>query len=227
MADNDPVRIGQLNTGTSQTSLTSDVQAPVFFVENTSTSGSNSAIEARMNSPTAAGTGVAASGSVCGVSAVAIHKDGVGVLGMALGVSGTATGVKGITEGASSYSQDPPVLSGVHGFANTATGVRGDSISGVGVVAATQRGTALKVEGRACFSTAGEGSIASRKPSATVANAQVTSKSHITVTLTSNPGEEKTTVGWVDRNPGVGFVVHLTDEVHHPTSFTYLIIEPT
>src|SRR5262245_18689766 len=103
-----------------------------------------------------------------------IHKDGVAVMGIALATSGTATGVKGVTEGSSLFSQDPPVISGVHGFANAGIGVRGDSISGVGVVAATQKGIALQVEGKAFFRTAGEGSIASGKSSAKVANAQVT-----------------------------------------------------
>jgi hypothetical protein len=226
MANSDPLKIGESNTGTSKTSLTSIVQDPVLFVENTSSSGTNAAIEAKMVNPGAGGTGLAATGNVAGVSAVAIHNHGVGVRGEALATSGTATGVVGIAESASIYSQEPAVISGVHGFANAGTGVRGDSISGFGVVAASGSGTALKVDGKASFSTSGEGSIHSRKSSVTVANTHVTSKSHITVTLTDNPGNHATVV-WVSRTPGVGFKVHLNMKVVKMTSFTYLIIEPT
>jgi hypothetical protein len=223
MATGDPLIIGKSNTGTSDTRLTSNVQAPVLFVENTSPSGTNVALEARM--VTGGGTGFAATGRFAGVSAVATFEHGVGVRGEALATSGTAIGVTGITEANSFFSQNP-VRSGVHGFANAAIGVRGHSISGFGVVAASDGGTALKVEGKASFSTSGEGSIHSGKSSVTVAATHVTSKSHITVTLMDNPGNDAV-VAWVRRNPGVGFVVHLNRKVVSRTSFTYLIVEPT
>jgi hypothetical protein len=223
MANNDSLKIGQSNNGSSKTSLTSNVQDPVLYVENTSSLGTNVALEAKMDTPS--GTAFAATGGSQGISAVATGKDGVGVRGQALATSGTATGVVGIAEGASLYSQNPPVICGVHGFANAGIGVRGDSISGFGIVAASEKGTAIKVDGKASFRTSGKGMIHSGESSVTVADTHVTSESHVTVTLTSDPGH-RVVVTWVSRTQGVGFVVHLNGKVSSRTSFTYLIVEP-
>src|SRR2546429_6626187 len=131
MADGDPLKIGNPNTGTSKTSLTTNVEDSALFVENTGF-GTNSAIEAKYDNPQAGGPAIAAQGNVSGLHAVAKHKDANAIVGDASATSGTATGVQGITESASLFGQEPRVLCGVHGFANTGTGVRGDSISGFG-----------------------------------------------------------------------------------------------
>lgn len=74
----------------------------------------------------------------------------------------------------------------------------------------------------------------------------MTAESHITVTLMANPGQAR--VVWVERQPGIGFIVHTTSNLsggqpavgspgggrpaqgEGPSSwnvpFTYLIVEP-
>lgn len=224
MADGDPLIIGNPNTGTSKTSLTSDVEDPALFVENTG-GGTNSAISAKYDNPQAGGPAIAAEGNVIGLYGVAKHKDCDAIIGEASTTSGTGTGVKGFTESSSLYPQDPRVLCGVHGFANTGTGVRGDSISGFGVSAASPQGIALKVEGKAAFATAGNGLIQAGMSHVTVPETRVTSQSHITVTLTGNPGHHAA-VDWIERIAGVGFVIHLSKKLAHKTPFSYLIVEP-
>jgi hypothetical protein len=87
-------------------------------------------------------------------------------------------------------------------------------------------GVALNVLGRASFSTAGAGTIPQGQNSVFVANPAVKPNSHITVTLASNPGSRQ--LHWVERDPGVGFRVRLTQGQgpKPPTNFTYLIVEP-
>jgi hypothetical protein len=56
--------------------------------------------------------------------------------------------------------------------------------------------------------------------------------SHVTVTLTGDPGQAgsapgfKPVVVWVERQPGTGFVVHMSRPVRVNTPFTYLVVEP-
>ena len=224
MADGDPLIIGKANNGSSKTSLTASVFDPVLFVENTGT-GTNSALFVKYDNPSAGGPAIAVQANVSGLHTVIPFKDGDSIIGEALATSGTATGVLGVTETSSIYSQNPRVLCGVHGFANTGTGVRGDSISGFGVSAASPNGIALRVEGKAAFATAGNGAIGGGLSHIAVPETHVTPESHITVTLTSDPGHEAT-VHWVERNPGVGFVIHFSKKLAKKTSFSYLIIEP-
>lgn len=123
---------------------------------------------------------------------------------------------------------------GVSGISPNGNGVLGRALAaGVGVKAeaGSAAAAALHVEGRSKFSTAGPGTIPAGQDSAFVGNPFVTSSSHITVTLTADPGQASSTPGtkpvvvWVERQPGTGFVVHLTRPVRSPTPFTYLIVE--
>jgi hypothetical protein len=60
-----------------------------------------------------------------------------------------------------------------------------------------------------------------------VSDPSVTATSHITVTLTSDPGQRQ--VRWVERNPGAGFTVHLSSaakKLRPQTALTYMIVEP-
>jgi hypothetical protein len=57
-----------------------------------------------------------------------------------------------------------------------------------------------------------------------VSHPAVTTESHVTVTLTANPGGSAQ-VHWVARQAG-SFTVHLTQAVPSSTNFTYLIVEP-
>ena len=77
--------------------------------------------------------------------------------------------------------------------------------------------------GRAGLSTCGNDTIAAGRKSKTVNNPAVTAKSHITVSLTSDPGSAQ--LLWVKRQAG-SFTVHLTNSVSSATSFSYLIVEP-
>jgi hypothetical protein len=124
---------------------------------------------------------------------------------------------------------------GVLGSSPNGNGVRGTSrAAGIGVKAEAESdaGTALQVDGRAKFSSAAAGSIAAGQDSAFVSNLTVTSLSHVTVTLTGDPGQassapgSKPVVVWVGRQPGTGFVIHMSRPVRTATPFTYLIIEP-
>jgi hypothetical protein len=136
--------------------------------------------------------------------------------------TGNGTGVEGKSGGGKA----------IHGAASAS--------GGLGVLAEhTGSGLGLAVKGRAGFSTCGSGTIAASKDSADVSNPAVGSNSHISVTLTSNPGTPAAggpgpravpapaQVLWVERTPGTGFVVHMTDTVLSQTSFTYLIVEPS
>jgi hypothetical protein len=104
---------------------------------------------------------------------------------------------------------------GVHGAASAA--------GGIGVLAEHSRsGRGLAVNGRAAFSSCGSDTIAAGRTSKTVTNAAVTTNSHITVTLTTDPGSAQ--ILWVQKQTG-SFTIHLTRAVTNATSFTYLIVE--
>jgi hypothetical protein len=85
-------------------------------------------------------------------------------------------------------------------------------------------GLALEVIGKARFSTAGAGAVPRGRRMTTVAEPAVTAVSHITVTLTGNPGLAR--FDWVERQPGAGFVVHLQGVSLSEIPFTYLVVEP-
>jgi hypothetical protein len=108
--------------------------------------------------------------------------------------------------------------------------VNGRSDTGTGVLASSSSGIALEVLGTAKFSTAGGGTIGVGQDAAFVSNAAVTNESHITATLMGTPGPVisgfPAVIQWVERRPGLGFVVHLTRRVGQATPFTYLIVEP-
>lgn len=116
---------------------------------------------------------------------------------------------------------------GIEGKSGGGKGVYGAASSdgGVGVLAEhTGIGRGLVVKGRAGFSSCGSDTIAAGGTSKTVNNLAATANSHITVTLTTNPGSAQ--VLWVQRQAG-SFTLHLTRSVTNATSFTYLIVEPS
>jgi hypothetical protein len=142
-----------------------------------------------------------------------------------VGISDELTGVSGVgPEGVRGHGIDV----GVHGFgSDVGVGVHGVGRTGVKAEvtgALADVGFGLEVVGKAKFSTAGAGNIPKGTSSATVANPAVTANSHITVTLTGNPGRAQ--VRWVNRQPGTGFVVHLNRKAQKATPFTFLIVEP-
>jgi hypothetical protein len=115
---------------------------------------------------------------------------------------------------------------GIEGKSGGGKGVHGAASAdgGIGVLAEhIGSGWGLAVKGRAGFSSCGSDTIAAGGTSKTVNNPALTANSHITVTLTADPGSAQ--VHWVRRQAG-SFTLHLTRSVGNATSFTYLIVEP-
>lgn len=171
--------------------------------------------------------------SASGPGAAATSGSGPGIFGSSasqVGVHGVTNGeAAGLNAGVNGVSLKPgvdPTLpeSYVPENFGSRPGVRGVSGSGPGVQALSLFGPALDVLGAAPFATAGAGVIAAHQKEAAVANPAVTAQSHVTVTLTDDPGGGA--VEWVERQAGVGFVVHLTRKVKGETGFTYLVVEP-
>jgi hypothetical protein len=107
------------------------------------------------------------------------------------------------------------------------TGVFGGSGTGIGVHAFCPDGIGLRVTGRSEFSTVGSAVLPAGAESVFVSNPAVTNASHITVTLTGNPGARQ--VRWVERSAGSGFTVHLSSapkKLRPATDLTYMIAEP-
>lgn len=212
--------------------------------------GTHGAIEGRNDAD--GGVGVAGFSTVPGFSALG---NGIGVSGFSgsgRGVSGqteTGTGIGGfsgtgvgvsadIGESGNAVEAFTPLGIGVRGSALQGNGVAGHcdhpegvgtsgaSTDGIGVHATSQNGQALRVEGRAAFTTAGSGTVPQGQNSVFVANAAVTAASHVSVTLVSNPGIRL--VHWVEKSPGSGFTVRMTPAPANQrptTAFTYLIVE--
>ncbi|HUF54524.1 MAG TPA: hypothetical protein VMR52_12225 [Dehalococcoidia bacterium] len=113
---------------------------------------------------------------------------------------------------------EPGIGIGVHGRSEAGTGVRAEVLDPAGI--------ALDVIGKARFSTAGAGAVPQSAASAFVANEAVQPNSHVSVTLTGDPGKRQ--LNWVEIVAG-GFNVHMTD-VPPPqrtaVDFTYLVVEP-
>jgi hypothetical protein len=116
---------------------------------------------------------------------------------------------------------------GVYGLGG-AHGVHGEAFreaAAVGVLAEHGfGGVGLRVVGRASFSTCGADAVPSGRASHFVANAAVQADSHVGVTLTGDPG--RASLLWVERQPGTGFVLHMSRNVAANVPFTYLIVEP-
>lgn len=127
-------------------------------------------------------------------------------------------GLRGFIQG----SGGPGVLGAAPG---EAPGVRALSAPFFGGEFPPDAGLALEVIGQSRFSTAGSATVPAGDNDIVVANSAVTAKSHITVTLISDPGPRQ--VGWVERQPGTGFTVHLTfapPPQRPATDFTYLVV---
>jgi hypothetical protein len=163
-------------------------------------------------------------GDGAGVMGDITSDTGTGVLGVN---NGTGPGVKG-TSGGTGVRGEGGV--GVSGSTSTGVGVQGEAGNGIGVYASSSDFIALYVQGPAAFSTAGSGIIPALQAAVFVANTAVTAQSHITAVLTGNPGKVNSglpaLVEWVERQPGTGFVAHLSRKVGPATPFTYLIVEP-
>ncbi|MGQ9782191.1 MAG: hypothetical protein ACUVQ8_08130, partial [Nitrososphaeria archaeon] len=120
---------------------------------------------------------------------------------------------------------------GVAGISAEGIGVYGESETGFGVLAISNHSPALRVEGKSSFSTVGSGIIPRLKKSFTVnvASGLLKDKSHVSVTLTSDPtvlGGDAA-ISWIQRDPANNrFTINLTKTVGRDTTFTYFIVEP-
>jgi len=227
--------IDEWNTGSSRTSLRSAMYedfpgtGPALLVVNSAT-----AVPIGSQGTGVEGTAEATSGVAYGVAGFTFSPEGQAVHGHALATQGPALGVAGYSDspdgvavlGCAVATQGPAL--GVAGYSVSpyGTGVSGACSGGIGVLASSSTGKALKVDGVASFSTAGAGFIPAKSSSVDIADTRVTGSSHVTITFTDNPGKS-TSVQWISRKPGVGFTVNLTDKVARNTSFTYLIVEPS
>lgn len=162
-----------------------------------------------------------------------ISGRGVGVQGNSFGGAADeepGVGVQGLTDTGIAVHGKSDSGTGIEGVSETGEGIHGFSTSGTAArfTSGTPGGTALVVEGRAAFVTAGSASIPAGQSSVFVPQVEVTSDSHISVTLTSDPGNRQ--LKWVERDPGSGFTVHLAGgppKGRPPEiSLTYLVVEP-
>lgn len=242
------LHLGETNIAPNITHLQADVAgSPVLRVSN---GNSLTALSNGIEGGSQVGIGVAGfSQSNIGVQGLSPSGTGVrGASGSGPGVSGqsqsgpgmqgnsqSGTGVQGGSQSGNGVHGNSPSGAGLSGISDSGNGVignsqsgpgvHGDSISGIGGHFTTDTGVALRVEGKALFSTAGAGTIPQGQNSVPVNNPAVTPNSHISVTLVSNPGQRE--LKWVERDPGVGFTVRLTSATPRPaTNFTYLIVEP-
>ena len=165
--------------------------------------------------------------SLSGPGVDATCESGPGVLGWSPGGAGVI-GIGSILRGEGTVPEvGPGVLGIAPGSAAAVQCVSGGLVGGDGPPSPDpDGGLALDVVGKARFSTAGAGAVPQGQNTVFVANPAVTADSHVTVTLAGNPGNRQ--LHWVERNPGVGFRVRLTQGQgpKPPTNFTYLIVEP-
>lgn len=163
---------------------------------------------------------------------------GIGAWGQAesgVGLWGASWSGVGVVGAGGSRQADPlpdPVGPGVLGFTpgEDAPGVR--AVSGSPALddikfPVPDGGLALDVVGKARFSTAGASTVNQGQNARNVQNPAVTTDSHISVTLMSDPGPRQ--IQWVERRPGIGFRLHMTSAPQNQrpaTQFTYLIVEP-
>jgi len=206
-ATNDALILGQSNNIADQPTKLEKMQTP--------TGVWTAAFEVLDN---VEGAGV---GHPCAIAIQGVTTGGIGVVGSD---TSTGIGVHGKSESGA----------GVNGMCGDGPGVVGEAPGGHPGVRAESRahvapygldgGLALEVLGKASFSTSSAGTVPRGARMARVANAAVTAASHITVTLTGNPGFAR--FDWVERQPGVGFVVHLAGLSRSEIPFTYLIVEP-
>jgi hypothetical protein len=174
-----------------------------------------------------AGSGPGVSGdSVGGPGVKGASTQAAGVFGAS---SGAGPGVSGDSAGGPGVKGTSTQAAGVFGESSGAgPGILGNSTgSGVGVKAShSGAGVALEVDGPARFVGAvGAGTVAAKADSAFVSNALVTGSSHVSVSLTADPGSSAS-IQWIERSPGSGFTVHLSGKVNNSTGFSYLIVEP-
>jgi hypothetical protein len=136
-----------------------------------------------------------------------------------------AAGVRGTSAG-NGMGVDGQTVNGrgVSGTSQNGTGVFAGSLSGIALDASAPNGDAIRVNGKARFSHLAFNTIPAGQPYVFVPHFAVTATTHITVSLTSDPGGAA--VQWIERVPGSGFRVYLTKSVRTATTFSYFMAYP-
>jgi hypothetical protein len=165
-----------------------------------------------------------------GVEGFASSNGFPGVFGTNSDTGFNAAGVRGtVSPGSNGMGVDGQCVNGtgVSGTSQEGIGVSAGSLNGVAFQAFAPGGqAAIRIFGHARFSTTASGTVPAGSDAVFVPFVRVTAQSHITVVLTSDPGN-KAVVQWIERAAGSGFTVHLTAAVKAATTFTYFIVQPT
>jgi hypothetical protein len=197
-ANGDPILVGQVASGTVTTQLQYSTSfASGLFVSASSASGGYG-ITGETNATDGGWAGLRGDAKGGG--------DTYGVQGIAAGTTGATVGVKGTTASPAGY--------GVHGFSGTGTGVKAE---------ANFAGTALRVAGRAKFSTSGVATIIAGTTSKTVTpNVNVTSSSFVLLTPKTNIGSRAL---WFTTNSSDNtFRIHMSSTRSSSTRVAWLLL---
>jgi hypothetical protein len=196
-ANGDPILVGQVASGTLTTQLQySSSFASGLYVTATSASG---------------GYGIAGVTNATGGGWAGLRGDANGG-GNTYGVQGTAAGTTGETVGVRGTTVSPTGY-GVHGLSGTGTGVFAESNSG----------TALKVTGRAKFSTSGVATITAGTTSKKVTpNVNVTSNSFVLLTPKTNIGGRA--LWFTTDTSGDTFTIHMSSTRSSSTRVAWLLL---
>ncbi len=223
---------GQSETGTAVEAISGPVSKGPSGGQALSVIGT-AQIEASIDPGAALGvTNLATGDGAHGILATAFGTDKPAVYGEGRGGGAGVSGVSSSTEGFADGTGD-----GVSGTTGSGIAVRGETPNGVGVrghsnthigvwASADTGAAALHVSGRAVFETAGSGVVPAGSNDATVAASFVGPNSQVIVTLTGNPGNRQ--LRWIELNPGVGFIVHLSPAPPNgrpATPFVYLVVD--
>jgi len=165
------------------------------------------------------------SGSGWGVVGDTDSNAYAGVEGHNANTGFNAAGVRGTSAGNGMGVNGQSVSgTGVNGTSENGIGVSARSLNGIALDASAPNGDAIRVNGKARFSHLAFNTVPADQHTVFVPHFAVTATTHITVTLTSDPGGAS--VQWVERLPGSGFRVHLTKAVRTPTTFSYFMAYP-
>jgi hypothetical protein len=200
------------------------------------------------------GNGTGVEGNANGIGVKGLSGPGVGINGESFagdGVVGMSHhmdhyGVFGTNDTADPDPTTPPfpqgagvfgqgVNIGVKAFSNDGHAVDATSTNGTALDAGSLTGiglgihsgaTAIRVTGgKLKFNSVGAGTIPAGASAHTVLHAYVTLNSHVTIVLTSDPGNAAQ-LHWVTRAAG-SFTINLTRPARDATTFTYFVVDPS
>lgn len=129
---------------------------------------------------------------------------------------------QGVNIGVKAFSNDGHAIDAT---STNGTALDAGSLTGIGL-GIHSGGTAIRVTGgKLKFNSVGSGTIPAGAETHTVVHGHVTSNSHVTVVLTSDPGNA-VLLQWVARAAG-SFTINLTRATRRDTTFTYFIVDPS